>query len=421
MSDKFKDLFNDSKSVKFGSVMFDLHESTDGTSSPQPGSGWASIEGSNAFRIKSVNELQNDVKWLTNLNQQTLWKSGAVKHNKLKHSSYLRTDVAQIMKEIGSVPPQTPIAEVCEQISIIFNRVMRLAIEFYGISEFNQKELNSEIKSKIIGEDRSISVHVDEALSRAYQDVVQCENFDSVEDMVYVSLKKPRLFHAKDIISSKIPLTLEDWDFISPDELVGDSKQKIEYLNSLQKPFIAKCSIANFGYSKDLNVDLSKILTLGEVFAEGGKTKERNWVCQPELNYLTKFSDIDVSAAFVSQGIQSLEDRIIIPSLGEMDDFSFSLGLLMENVWVALASRSVNPRTKVKSLISPRACWLKAQDKFSLLKSAMLISAYGYHIVSYGYGSINVFVAKDKVKDLISICPSAGLIAPSSIVNKYID
>lgn len=422
-ADNLKNLFSSADNTRFGCVMFDLQDNGSGENVPMPGSGWASIEGRTAYRVKSVNELNNDVKWLTNLTQNTLWKTGAVKHNKLKHSTYLRTDLGQIMKEIGTVPPNTPIAEVCEIVSGIFNKTMLFAVQLFGLDSFTQKELHSELKSKLLGEDRSISVHVDEALSRTYQDLVICENFatNNNSDTVFVTLKRPRVVHAKEILAMPIPLSVGDWDFISPDQLLGNSADKIKYLNAIGKPFIAKCSISSYFYSKDLNVDLSKLLTLGEAFAEGGKTKERNWVCQPELNYLTTFSDIDVSAAFVAQGQQSLFENLTIPFLGDLQDFSYSFSLLMENLWVSYASRSLNPRTKVKSLVSPRASWLKAADRFLTLKSAMLLSSFGHHVVSYGYGSVNLQVPHNKVKDLIDLAPSAGLIVPINIIDRFVD
>lgn len=417
--DKFKNLFSSVNDTRFGCVMFDLQDNGSGENIPLPGSGWASLEGGLAYRIKSVSELHNNVKWLTNLNQNTLWKSGAVKHPKLKHSGYLRTELGQIMKEVGVYPPNTPIAEVCEMISHIFNKTMLLAIELFNIQSFNNKDLHSEIKANLVGEDKPISLHMDEALSRSYQDLVICENFSQSVDRVFITLKRPRVIHANEVLATKIPLTLSDWDFISPDQLNGSSSDKIKFLNDLGKPYVAKCSVSSYFYSKDINVDLSKLLNLGEAFGEGGKTKERNWVCQPELNYLTNFSDIDVSAAFVSQGSQHIFENITLPFMGDLQDLSYSFSLLIENLWVAYTSRSINPRTKAKSLVSPRASWLKASDRYLTLKSAMLLTSYGYDVVSYGFGAVNLSVPTQKVKDLVTLAPSAGLIAPTFIIDKY--
>jgi hypothetical protein len=411
-------LFDDTAKVKFGCVMFDLQEDKDGKHIPLPGSGWASVEGGSSFRIKSTGDLSNEVKWLSNLSQNILWKSGAVKQTKLKHSAYLRTDVGQIMKELGLTPPKVPIAEVCETISAIFNKVMRLAIEYYHLKSFNQKELFSEIKMEILGDDKNISTHVDEGLSRAYQDLVICEKPIIKDKCFFVTLKRPRYFHAKSIVDTSIPFWNGDWEFFGPDIFPSTTEKKIDFLMKLNRPFVAKVSINSFNHTNNFNVDLSKLLDLGEAIGEGGKTKDRNWVCQPELLYLSKFADLNIDAAFVADGYQSLGENIKLPYLGELTDFSYSLGLLAENVWIGLANRSVNPQTRTKTLVSPRACWIKAADRFMTMTSAMMLASAGFVVVSYGYGGVTIMIDDSKIQQLIELAPHAGLSVPVNLIDK---
>ncbi len=416
MDNKFNSLFDDSKDITFGCVMFDLQEDSDGKLSPMPGSGWASIEGKPAFRIKNLGDLQNNIKWLTNLSQNTLWKTGAVKQTKLKHSGYLRTELGQIMKELGLTPPIVPIAEVCEIISGIYFKVMKLAIEFYDLKSFNQKDLHSEIKMNILGEDKNISIHVDEALSRAYQDLVICEKDIEKENVNFITLKRPRYFHAKSIIETTIPFWNSDWKFIAPDDLPIENNKKIDFLMSLDKPFIAKIAILDFKDNLNLKIDLSKFINLGEAMGEGGRMKERNWVCQPELLYLSRFANLHIEAAFVADGFQSLGEKIKLPYLGELSDFSYSLGLLAENFWIGLANRSINPQTRTKTLVSPRACWLKASDRFMTLTSALMLGSSGFSVASYGYGGVTVVVSKEKIPRLVEIAAHAGLTVPMNLL-----
>jgi hypothetical protein len=403
--------------VKFGCVLFDLQEVA-GKMIPAPGSGWASIEGKSAFRIKSLVELSNQVKWLTNLSQEVLWKANLAKQTKLKHSGYLRTDINQISKELGLIIPVTPVTKVCETLSELFNKIMKLAIEFYGLSTFTQKELHLELKSALLTNDKNISTHLDEALSRAYQDLVICDHVLQKEKQIFVSLKRPRYFHAKTILETPIPIVNGDWKFYAADEMPGTTEQKIEFLMSLDKPFITKISINNFENTDNLYVDLSKLLNLGEALGDGGKTKERNWVCQPELLYLSRFSNLDIQAAFVAEGYQEMENNIILPYLGELSDFSLSLGILSECVWTGIAGRSTNPQTRGKSLVSPRACWLKAADRFMTFTSAMMLSSAGFTVTSYGYGAVNIAIDEDKISHLIEIAPHAGLSIPLNIIDK---
>lgn len=416
---ELKNLFNDNQNVRFGCVMFDLVDNN-GEMKPAPGSGWASIEGAPSTRIRNTGDLSNEVIWLTNLSQDILWKTKAVKENKLKYSGYLRTDVSQMMKELGLLINKVQIANITEIISEIFNKVMRLAMEFYGIKSFTQKDLYSEIRNMLFPDDLNVSNHVDEALSRSYQDLVICERPLTKEKMNFVTLKRPRYFHAKSILDTMIPFSKDSWEFLGSEDLPIATEEKIKFLMEKGKPFIAKISINYFKHQPNINLELGKLLNLGEAIGEGGRPKQRNWVCQPELLYLSKFADINIDAAFMADEYQPLEKSVQLPYLGELSDFSYSLGILSECVWIGLAARSINPKNKSKTLVSPRACWLKAADRFMTLTSAMMLMSAGFIVISYGYGGVTVMVEDYKLAQLIEIAPHAGLTVPINIIDKKI-
>ena len=309
---ELKNLFNDNQNIRFGCVMFDLVDNN-GEMKPAPGSGWASIEGAPSTRIRNTGDLSNEIIWLTNLSQDILWKTKAVKENKLKYSGYLRTDVSQMMKELGLLINKVQIANITEIISEIFNKVMRLATEFYGIKSFTQKDLYSEIRNMLFPDDLNVSNHVDEALSRSYQDLVICERPLTKEKMNFVTLKRPRYFHAKSILDTMIPFSKDSWEFLGSEDLPVSTEEKIKFLMEKGKPFIAKISINYFKHQPNINLELGKLLNLGEAIGEGGRPKQRNWVCQPELLYLSKFADINIDAAFMADEYQPLEKSVQLP------------------------------------------------------------------------------------------------------------
>lgn len=411
-----QNLFEDQ--VKFACVLFDVQETADGKLVPMPGSGWASIEGGSAFRISSIADLSHGIKWLTNLSQDILWKSGLAKQTRLKHSAYLKTDISQLSREMGMVIPNTPVTKICETLSAIFNKVMRLAMDFYGLKDFSQKDLHLELKSALLTNDNNISAPLDEALSRAYQDLVVCDHRLQKDGQIFVSLKRPRYFHAKSILDTAVPDFKGEWTFLAPNELPPNPDKIIEFLMSLNKPFIAKVSIDDFDSMDEAFINLKKLLNLGEALADNGKTKERNWVCQPELLYLSRFAKVNIHAVFVAPGYKKLNEVINLPYLGELSDFSISLGILAECLWIGMAGRSINPQTRSKSLVSPRACWLKAADKFLTFTSAVMISSAGFTVTSYSYGAVNVLVDEDQMERLIEIAPHAGLSVPLSVLEK---
>ena len=416
---ELKNLFNDTQNVRFGCVMFDLVENN-GETKPAPGSGWASIEGSPSSRIRNTGDLSSEVIWLTNLNEQVFFKTGTVKQKNLKYSGYLRTDVGEIMKELGLQVNKFQIAKITEIIAEIFNKVMRLAIEFYGVKTFFLKDLPSEIRNVLFPDDLNISTPVDEALSRSYQDWVICERPLPKEKMNFVTLKRPRYFHSKSILDTMIPFSSGDWEFFGASDLPISTEDKIKFLMDKGRPFIVKVSINSFHHQPNINLELGRLLKLGEAIGEGGRLKERNWVCQPELLYLSKFASLNIDAAFMADEYQQLEKSVQLPFLGELSDLSYSLGILSECVWFGLASRSINPKNKSKTLVSPRACWLKSADRFMTLTSAMMLMSAGFIVTSYGYGGVRVMIEDYKLPQLIEIAPHAGLNVPINILNKRI-
>lgn len=412
--EQLKLLFANNTNVKFGCVMFDTQENE----KTVPGQGWASIDGEESFRINSTGDLSNSVKWLTNLSQDTLWKSGLVKQSKLKHSNYLKTDINQIIKELGLSDLKLTIVEMCQSLSKVFSKVMRIAVNTYGLTEFIHTDLPSEIKMKLYPNDKGISTSIDEALTRSYQDLVICEKPIIKEKLIYINLKRPRYYHAKSILETSIPKQDEDWVFLSDEDMPYHTEERIDFLLKKNKPFIAKVDITSFKPQNNLNVDLSKLIVLGEALGENGRKKERNWVSHPELLYLIQFANVEISAAFMASGYKGLDDFTKLPYLGELSDFSYSLGILSECVWLALSSRSVNPQTRSKSLVSPRACWLKSTDRFLTLTSAMMLASAGFTINSYGFGAVSVAVEENKIPYLIEIAPHAGLTVPISLINQ---
>lgn len=402
---------------KFGCVLFDLSSDNNGNMLAQPGSGWASIDGKDSFRIKNISELNDSILWWTNLSQEIFWKSGAVRYKKLKAANYLRTDMYQLKKELGLIQPEVTIAYSCQIFSEIFSKVMRLAIEYYKLKEFNEKDLGSDLKNLLLPNDKNINVHVDEALLRSYQDLVICNHEVVKEDHYFIQLKRPRYFHSKLLLETAIPINDGEWEFVSLEKIPKENNKRMEFLMSKNRPFIAKINIDNFITYQNDNINLNKLLNLGVAIGAGGQTKDRNWVAQPELMYLLKFANLEIQAAFLAPSYEDLSDKIKLPYLGELSDFSISLGLLSESLWTGISARSINPiGGRSKNLVSPRACWLKSADKFFTFMSAMLLSSSGFEVISYGYGGVNVSVQKTEIDKLVEIAKYAGLSIPINLL-----
>ena len=403
----FNALFEEPAHGGFGCVLFDLVESAEGRMSPAPGKGWASVGGQKAQRIGSIDELSPDVRWLTNLDRSTFWKSGCVRLKKLRESSYLKTDLGQIMREVGIVPKRLTTAGSCEQSSEIFARTMSWAMVHYDISELVEQEWIDEVRPRLFPSDSSVSMEVDEALRRCYVDYVVCST-PRLEGSRLVTLRRPRLLHANSILATAIPQG--EWEFI-PGDAMPDEHARLDWLWQMQRPVLVKVFIKGFGEKCPAHVPA--LLQMGEALGEGGRKKERNWLTLQEVRYFSRYARLEIQAAFAAEGWTSFNGAKRILELGDLSPFSISLGLLAESHWMSLSGRSRNPLTRSKNMVSPRAAWFRATDRFLCFCSALPLAASGFSIVSYGGGCVSVAARPESMMELAEVAAACGLSSPA--------
>lgn len=403
----FNALFEDPSSAGFGCVLFDMTDSGDGKLIPVPGKGWASIAGGTVQRINSVDDLDSSIKWLSNLDRATFWRTGCVRLKKLRESSFLKTDLGQIMREVGIVPKRMTTAAACVALSEIFSRTMSWAMLHYDVDELAEQEWIDEVRSRLFPLDNPISMEVDEALRRSYVDYIVCGS-PRLDGGRLVTLRRPRVAHAKSVLGTAIPQG--EWTFIQPDSM-PDEHARLEWFWQMQKPVLAKVAIKGFGERCPAHVP--PLLQLGEALGEGGRKKERNWMSLQEIKYFSRYAKVEIQAAFVADGWASFHGAKKILELGDLSNFSISLGLLAESHWMSLAGRSRNPATRSKNLVSPRASWFRATDRFLCFCSALPLAAAGFTVVSYGGGCVSVAVRPESMAELAEVAAACGLIVPA--------
>lgn len=423
---KLDALFNETEDINFGCVCFDRQEiqMPDGSIQikPMSGSGWASIAGKKSFRIKSISDLNNNIKWWSNLSKNDIYIGGKEHLNKLKHTGYLKTDMEDIMKELMMNPAHLTMASICEYLSAIFNKVMKLSIQFYNISSFEKEDFHTEIKNHLIGNDDNIGPHIDAAFLRSYQDFVICEPIDlNLDNNKKIVLKRPRVLHAKGILETKIPNDNQSWSIYLKENLPETREERIDFLVNKKEPFICKVNILEYNTMENEFIELSKLLNVGPAKIGPKKItkKDRDWMCQTEFLYYNQLATLDIEAVFSADTYNPQNFDDLIPDLGPLGNMSFSYGLLAECVWHAFAERSYDYQSKSKSLVTPRACWMKSTDKFLTLTSALMLASQGYKILSYGNGMVIVSVPENNIHKLIEHAPAAGLTVPRWLVEKY--
>jgi hypothetical protein len=402
-----------------GCVLFDVEQDLgSGEWRAKPGAGWASVDGDTAFRVARVEDLSKDVMWLTNLDRDVHWRATLYNVPQIKDSKYLRLGVDQLMREIGVSPKAVGPAHSAEAVAEIFGRIMRLAREQCDRLGWGRGDLIQELS-------QGFGIHdaphedplLDEAFSRSYQDRVDCHRPEKGDTSRWVTLRRPRLLHAQQIIGKSFMVPNGPWRFIGEKDMPTKKDDRVEWVHREfgGAPFMVKVRKINF--FRPLETDScnpADLLKLGESFLPGRPRAPREWMPMPELLYMSKFADIDFDSVCVGSYYDELGFDIL-PELNGMMHHSYAWGVLAENMWLTYASRSINRQTQNKTLVSARATWLRAVDRFYCFVAAHQMSIPDVSkVLFYGSGGVTVACKEPDIGRLIQHGVDCGLQSPSS-------
>lgn len=374
-----------------GAVVFDDEK--------RPGSGWASVRGKTAYRIRGTGDLATDVFWWTNLPAGTFMVYGGLPTTRMKRNDYLRPNMGQLHAELGLLASRMPAARIVEITSEIFERVMRLAQQHYGLPRPHDLALADDLYSHIIKEDRSITPEIDEALRQAYQSYVQCETKMPMHSKMVI-FRRPRIAHALDVLSTPVPG--DQWEFLDESKLPPEHK-RLDWLVSQDRPALVRASI------KRVDHEVAQIISFG-----GGSKEQRNWMSHPELLTLSKFAKIKIDAAFL--GTEYVPHPVYKDMFtgGQMGPLSTSVGILAENYMVALSTPHSFRRfsKSTEKVTAPRAAWYAASDRFHMLMPALMMHGSGFVVRGYGRGMVILGVQRGALQEARACASAAGLLAP---------
>lgn len=375
----------------YGAVIFD--------DEVRPQTGWASVRGQRAFRIKGPGDLASDVFWWTNLPTATFVKYGQLGNQKLKRDDYLKTTMPQLHQELGLIISRMPISQIVEITSEIFDRVMRMAQKNYGLIHPSELTLTEDLYDLLIREDKSITPDIDDALRQSYQ--TWSPGIDRIpEKTKIITFRRPRILHAQTVLATPVPGT--QWEFIDGKRLPPESK-RVDWLVSQERPALVRASV------KNVQFEYSRLVSFG-----AGSTVNRNWMSHPELMMLSKFANVKVDCVFLACDYAPQEVFRQMVTGGSLGATSISSGLLAENYWLALASsRTFKKFSRDKVTIhSPRAVWLTASDRFHSLLPALMMDGSGFSVRGFGRGKVTVAIQRGALDEARACAAAAGLNAP---------
>jgi len=368
--------------------------------------GFASIEGGKARRIKSVTELESDVRWLTNFGFQDFNGNLLGRHPNLYSAGFLRIDLAQLSDEIGAGAEQLPVDAAAEALSGLFSRVMQLATSLLqvdlakpiaaGITKTLCEFINARTVNRNVPPDE-----INSAMEHSFQTWNACmSKFPT--DWKSVTLRRPRYLHAIDILTTPVP-SERRWTYLQGQRLPSLNADRIEWCLGNELPVLANIVVrGRRGGFADL------------ISYSSGSSLPRTWASQPELLLLSQYCDVEVLGAFVCEGgFEHQAELDSFPSLGDFSLASTSLGILAENFWVAMASPRIQ---KGRKFYPPRAIWYRAMDRVLMFMRAAELHRNQFKIFGYGTGSVIAYYPSGATQDMVALATELGLDVP---VSKY--
>lgn len=388
-----------------GLVLFDHQE--DATT------GTAYLPESHPQRIRSANDLRNDVVWVSNLYASN---EKVRAHPTLRSGFYFRIPLAELAHDIGiqSASDSQMSPDDALQLSVMMTRTMTIAARAYGwdVAEsgplrVQEAFLMNDIKKMLPAApeaDARFRDSITHALTQAFQEVSVPDwpkvNYEP--DAIFATLRFNRVNYARQILSHPLP-TGRNWVALGADRIEGSA---LEFC--LSRPSLAKVTI-----EWDNAAEIVAVLA---AFGQAGRRRNpiRLWVTQPELKWLSQYARVSITDVWFDDAQpQRLSDSMRLPELFRLHPesaLSYSAGLVAYSHFQAVCSTTWTHRHGIRSNVW--ATWISALDRAMMFSIALKAYDAGFHVDRYGAGAIRLRCPRDRLGELMAFKEENGLSYP---------
>lgn len=371
-----------------------------------PTTGWASIAGRAARRIRSQGDLNSSLVWVSNLSFQEAMEAHV--SVRVRHSNFLSVRINRVAWEMGFDLRDDPM-EAAQAVAEIANRVCRIVQRYYHVTTFE----NTLVKtiSKCI-----LKPTMDPPLSRRVLPIVE-EAFLSLQRVSgridpgrrLVPFAWPPQLHARVVMSFPVPDGQWEHKRTSLPRSVVDTK---EYLirNSRERGGFARIDVS--GIPPEM-AGLMDVVT--------GHDGAREWLPLPEAAYLSAYGQVRIKEVVLSEGlmIPSQQAAWQLPDFGPEAEMSYSAGMVYEAHWVALATAQWTTGSGHNRRRScARASVMRAWDRMLCMRAAMDFNSEGLHVLSYGTGCVNIAGSPGEMKKAATIAKRNDILTNLSIIDE---
>jgi len=378
------------------------------------GNGTAYLPTTAPQRIRSPNDLRNDVLWVSNL---SVFEEKVKHHPTLRSGYYFKVMLAEIAHDLGiqSSHDGQMAPHDAMKLASIMTYTMTIAARAYGwdVAELGPLRVQEPLLLRDIAKMLALPPAADprfrddlaRALTMAYQDmsVPDWPTPTFEPDSVFVSLRFNRLSYAQQMLDAPLPVG-RGWARVEGVEM-GENTLKY----CLDRPTIVKATVEWDNATSDM----------AALAAYGQAGKKRNamrlWMAQPELAWISQFARVTISSVWVdNSGYATLAQGARLPGLFSSHPeacLSYSAGLVAFNHWEAIATTTWNRRSKL-SESNVWATWIRSLDRAMMFSVALKAYEAGFHVVSYGAGALKLRVTRERIGELADFKEQYGFMYP---------
>jgi len=386
--------------MKIGVVCFEDIESV--------GRAWASVSGEDAKRVNGIGELSSSIFWVTNLPYNFFRKYNLNKKPNMFDHQFFRTSLRLIAGETGL---EDDIKKLSEFSSLTFQRVLDQCKSLYDIDlKYSPYRMNTLLSDFVISRNvRQIPMgSTSNTLMEAFMEATQ-QNQGMIGEVPKSSKARtfsfPKAAYAKYLMSLPYPVSTQ-WDALKEEDIkavIGTREGNVisGTLSAIKK--INKLCKNKAGLFKVSVLYTEKFFRPFATFGQGS-SYTRSWVALPELLDILQYSVVEIHAGFVSElGELPLHKGLNL----DTDEYSYSKGLLLENIWTAYAL----PLNRGK-FYTPVGAYMRAYDRVMCNKAAFEFARNNLTVGSFGTGRVVVYCKKSDETISSEIALENGLLPP---------
>lgn len=398
--------------MKLGCILFD---------DPQEHrSAWVCLDGGSPYRIRGIEDISNDVVWLTNLVYEEMHAAGFSNHAFLRRSSFLRLRHDAILKEVG-LHESSPDIQV-RFLASIFGRTSRLMQRHLAYPKVPLGELRHTVREVLLPPDPKMTPDAIHAFRDATQEYITAERISARQKKGagLVGLWFPRVDHAMKVLGVRVPSSAKFDELPRRSLPFGKDYESMQaWIIEQGGPMLMRILIKNV-----IDEDVYPLINYGAGVMpkrDRGRgrmiktwTPARQWATSTEVLYMLPFVDIEILEARLFKETRRLIDLPLVQrffeSLTPAHRVSYSTGLFAENIWMgAVSSLELVPKANESTNIL--APFLRAQDRSLCFAAARTLHGFGIEVTGYGAGRIHISGGHmDDPGLIVESCSEAGLI-----------